>query len=156
MAAGLFYNLKTLHVEVELATEYAKDLVFANRRRDLEDQVYVFGKQQYRIQRLAKECQVIITDSPVLMGLVYAPDYPQCFRETVAWRFNQFPSINFYIERTSTYKALGRTQTEEQAREKDAEIKTLLGEFGVDYHIVTGNDEGLADALSVVRQKLDL
>jgi nicotinamide riboside kinase len=154
MAFGLSYRLKCLRVNVEFAGEYAKDLVWSKRHRDLEDQVYVFGKQQQRIQRLAKDCDVIVADSPVLMGLAYAQDYPLCFRQTVAWRFHQFDNINFFVNRVTEYDPIGRNQTEEEAQEKDREIFDLLDEFEVPFVRVDGNEAGLEDALNIVLERI--
>jgi nicotinamide riboside kinase len=154
MAAGLFYHLKCQRANVEYATEYAKDLTHDERHRALEDQVYVFGKQQQRIQRLTSHYDVIIADSPVLMGLVYSAGYPDCFRETVAWRFRQYDSMNFFINRCTEYDPIGRNQTEAQAREKDGEIRQLLADFEVEYHDVDGNEDGLLVALEKIKARL--
>ncbi len=156
LAFGLSYRLKCLRTNVEFAGEYAKDLTWAKRHRDLEDQVYVFGKQQQRITRLAKDCDIIVADSPVLMGLVYATGYPSCFRETVAWRFRQFKSINFFVNRASPYDPVGRNQTEAEAREKDAEIRAVLEEFSVPFHEVYGSEDGLEEALRIIRENLSI
>jgi adenylate kinase family enzyme len=154
LAAGLFYRLKAMHLEVELTSEFAKDLVYAKRHNDMNDQVYIFGKQQYRVQRLARDCDYIITDSPVLMGLVYAPDYPKCFRDTVAWAYDRNENINILVKRASAYNPNGRNQTEAEAIEKDAEIVALMHEFGLCYDVVTGNDEGLEAAVNIVRDRI--
>lgn len=154
MAAGLFYNLKIRHHNVELATEYAKDLVYANRHRDLEDQIYVFGKQQYRIERLATDCDVIVTDSPVLMCLTYAHDYPECFRDTVAWRFSKYNNINILITRDAPYSNIGRYQTEQEANQKQQEIICLMQEFNVPFIEVKGNGEGLDYLLEYLSEKI--
>jgi hypothetical protein len=156
MAFGLSYHLKCLRVNVEFAGEYAKILTWTKRHNDLEDQVYVFGKQQRFIQRLAKDCDVIVADSPVLMGLVYAQTYPECFRQTVAWRFNQFRNINFYVTRDAPFDPIGRNQNEDEAKQKDAEIRSLMAEFNVSFTEVPGSEAGLHQALSVIRNELNI
>jgi nicotinamide riboside kinase len=156
LAAGLFYRLKCVHADVELTTEYAKDLVHSNRMQDLEDQVYVFGKQQHKIQRLAKQYKIIITDSPVLMGLVYATEYPQCFRETVAWRFNQFNNMNFLVHRNAPYQKKGRNQTEIEAQAVHERIVNLMHEFSVPYSEISGSDAGLDALEKIVRERLSI
>ena len=52
-ASGLFYEMKKARLEVELVTEYAKDAVWEGRTSLLDDQIYIFAKQQRRISRLA-------------------------------------------------------------------------------------------------------
>ena len=53
-AAGLFYEVKKLKLNVELVTEYAKDAVWEKRHNLLDDQIYIFAKQQRRISRLKR------------------------------------------------------------------------------------------------------
>lgn len=132
-AAKLFAELKDRGVNVELAGEYAKDLTWARRFGTLADQIYVFGKQHHRIFRLVQDCDVIITDSPILMGLAYAADYPTCYTETVSWAFNRYRNLNFLIERTKPYNPKGRNQTLDEAKQKDFEILQLLSRYKVPF-----------------------
>ena len=65
-AAGLFYEMKKRQLSVELVTEYAKDMVWENRQNILDDQIYIFAKQQRRIARLRDHhIDWVITDSPI-------------------------------------------------------------------------------------------
>ena len=45
-------------------TEFAKDLTWENRQNTLENQLYVFAEQHHRVNRLKKQVDVVITDSP--------------------------------------------------------------------------------------------
>jgi hypothetical protein len=155
MASGLFYTFKNHGKNAELAGEYAKDLVWSRRQHTLQDQIYVFGKQHHRIFRLIEDVDLIIADSPILLGLAYAQDYPQCFRDTVNWAFNQYNNINFYIERVKPYNPKGRNQDLDGARAKDDEIKALLKEYNTPYISVPGNDVGLNLIVSEVLKKMD-
>jgi adenylate kinase family enzyme len=125
-AAKIFAALKDRGINVELAGEYAKDLTWEGRHRTLADQFYVFGKQHHRIYRLVTDCDVIVTDSPILMGLAYADGYPQEFKQTVRWAFNRYRNLNFLLKRTKPYNPKGRNQTLEEAKQKDVEILRLL------------------------------
>jgi hypothetical protein len=125
-AAKIFAALKDRGINAELAGEYAKDLTWARRFGTLADQLYVFGKQHHRIYRLAQDCDVIITDSPILMGLAYTADYPADFKRTVRWAFERYRNINFFLERTKPYNPKGRNQTLEEAKQKDLDILRIL------------------------------
>lgn len=153
-ASGLFYNLKTAGVNAELAGEFAKDLVWSGRQRTLQDQIYVFGKQHHRIFRLKEDVDVIIADSPILLGLAYANDYPSFFRDTVHWAFDKYNNINFLLKRVKPYNPKGRNQTSEQSDEKHHEIANLLTEFNVPHYLVNGNEEGLKFITSRVLEKI--
>lgn len=157
MAAGLFYRLKVQSVNAELSGEYAKDLTYVGRHYELRNQIYVFGKQQHRIERLTKDCDVIISDSPLLMNLVYFPeDYPQCVRDTVKWAFNRYDNINFLIHRDAPYQSVGRNQSEEEAQQKHVEIEAVLKAHNTPYVDIKGNDEGLETLVEVVSRRLCL
>jgi hypothetical protein len=150
-ASGLFQNRG---VNAELTGEYAKDLTWSKRHYTLQDQIYVFGKQHHRVWRLQEDCDIIISDSPILLGLAYADQYPECFKETVYWAFNQYDNINFFVNRVKPYNPKGRNQTAEQSNEKGIEIKNLLLRWNVPYTEVNGNEEGLNTITDQVLQKI--
>jgi hypothetical protein len=142
LAAGVFYDLKSQGVNAELAGEFAKDLVWAGRQNCLRDQLYVFGKQHYRIHRLKNDVDVVVVDSPILLGLAYAEHYPDCFKQTVKWAFDQYNNLNFYVNRVKPYNPKGRNQTEEESDAKGVEIQNLLSDYKVGHYRVNGNDAG--------------
>lgn len=155
-ASGLFYNLKNQGINAELTGEYAKDLTWAKRQHTLQDQIYVFGKQHHRVWRLTHDCDVIISDSPILLGLAYAPSYPQCFKDTVHWAFNQYDNINFLIRRVKPYNPKGRNQSEEHSNQKHVEITKLLEDYNVPYWMVNGDKEGLDYITKIVLTKVNI
>ena len=70
-ASGVFSELKRIGVNCEYVQEYAKDLVWGKNFKALSNQIHVYGEQHNRIFRLKGEVDVIITDSPPVMGMVY-------------------------------------------------------------------------------------
>lgn len=142
-ASGLFYNLKNEGVNAELTGEYAKDLTWAKRFNTLQDQIYVFGKQHHRVWRLQEDCDLIISDSPIIMGLAYAQDYPRCYKDTVKWAFDLYDNINFLIKRVKPYNPKGRRQTAEESASKHVEIQDLLSSYNIHFWNVDGDKEGL-------------
>ena len=86
-AAGLYYRMKMAHHNVELVTEYAKDLVYADRLEGmLDQQEYIFAKQNNRLHRLRNKTDWVVTDSPILLSTVYVNEGWQCvekFKELV-------------------------------------------------------------------------
>ena len=126
IAAELFATLKKQGYEVELVTEYAKDKVWEESYKTLENQIYVFSKQLHRMWRLKDKVQFIITDSPLLLSIIYDKDKNEDLKNLVITKFNSFDNINIVINRSTVYNQNGRYQNEEQANEIDKEIKELL------------------------------
>jgi tRNA uridine 5-carbamoylmethylation protein Kti12 len=156
MAAGLFYRLKSKNVNCELTGEIAKDWVWEGRNNVLDDQIYVFAKQQRRVLRLNGKVDVAICDSPTIMGLVYMDKsrYPNCFGELVDWQFNQYENVNFLLERTKPYNPKGRNQSEEESVALHADIKQLMTEYNIPYQSVQGNAAGLDMVEAAVLERL--
>ena len=136
-AASTFSNLKKAGYNAEIITEYAKQKTWLLDRKTLLCQPYVTAKQLYKQYIVNEEVEVAVTDSPILLGLVY-PGFgiSPAWKEGVVHQFNEFRNLNFLITRNSKlhpYNPKGRSQTEEEAIAKDAEIAAMLNHFKVPY-----------------------
>lgn len=139
-AAGLFFEMKKRQLEVELVTEYAKDMTWEKRHNILNDQLYILAKQNRRVHRLIGQVEWVITDSPLLLGLVYKSEsYYENFDNLVMEIFDSYDNHNFLISRDFAYQSSGRNQTAEQAVEVDDAIKSLLDNRDISYHQITNN-----------------
>lgn len=147
-AAGLFYNLKSRGINAELTSEFAKQLTWDSRQHTLEDQIYVFGKQHNKLRMLLKDVDVVITDSPLLLGVVYSDAYPQFFKDTIWWAFEQFNNYNILLERTKAYNPKGRNQTLEESDAIQEKIVALTE--NILYLKTTGDPEGLDEILEII------
>ena len=52
--AYIFSKLKLAGINAELITEFAKDKVWEDNHAALSNQLYIFGKQNYKISRCEK------------------------------------------------------------------------------------------------------
>jgi len=145
-ASGLFYKMKLMGLKVELVREYVKDMVY-EERDILTDQLYIFGKQQRRQKILNGNVDWIVTDSPIILSAVYAPEvYYNSFQPLCLEVFNTYNNYNFFINRKKEYLQLGRTQTEQEARDIDYRVLDYLEDKNLKYVVVDG-DEDVVDTI---------
>lgn len=150
-AAGLFFEMKTRDMEVELVTEYAKKLVWQQRHNTLKDQFYVTAKQNHRMSVLKDQVEYCITDSPIILGMFYSPNYyPGTYKEFILDVFNSYDNLNIWIERTKKYNPIGRNQTEIEAREADKGIRKILDDNGIPYFKVMGDHTAPQQILELI------
>lgn len=133
LCAQIFYLLKSNNIEVEMATEYVKDLVFEESFKKIENQIYIFGKQHNRLYRLKDKVKVTITDSPLINSVVYYNGKNPHFEDLIIWEFKEMNNLTFYLERKFEYVQNGRMQSLEDAKKVDTKYKTLLDKHNIDY-----------------------
>lgn len=140
LAAGLFWFFKTNRLTlkhsyvIELVREFAKDLVWAQDLYTLKNQVYVTSTQYHRMYVLNGKVDMAITDSPLLLGLLYG-DYPASYKPYLLDLHNTFNNLNIFIERKVPFEQEGRQQNEIEAIDKDREIKNILTENNIEFII---------------------
>lgn len=143
-AAYIFSQLKMAGVNAELVTEFAKDKVWEGNKEVFKNQAYIFGKQYFKISRCADKVDVIITDSPLLLSIVYNdnPVLGDSFNETVKNVFSSFNSMNYILSREKEYNPVGRNQTESEAKEVDIQVRAMLDQEKIPYEVVAGSKLG--------------
>ncbi|MDD4188278.1 MAG: hypothetical protein PHX04_05955 [Bacilli bacterium] len=156
LATDIFSRLKKLNVETELALEFAKDLVWEENFNTLKNQMYVFGHQLHRIERLIGKVDVVITDSPLLLSIIYRPEYlSNVFDKLVLEVFNSYNNLNYFIERTHNYNPNGRVEkTLEEASIKDNQIRQLLINNNITYKSIVGNEEYIKNIIGSIIEKV--
>lgn len=154
IAAGLFYFMKLRGYNVELVTEYAKDLVYSDRLALLDDQQeYIFTKQNYRMHRLRDKVDWIVTDSPLLLSCVYVnDDWPSAktFRQLVIETFGRYDNINIFLNRPSIFQREGRVHNLEQSMKIDDKIKFWLSKINAHYTTIDATDHACEDIMNLI------
>lgn len=144
MCAGLFYKLKTQGVECEMAREWAKDAVWEGRHSVLgpEHQAYIFGKQLKRLKDLVGKVEVVVTDAPLLLSLVYGANESPAFKAFVEEQNDRFDNLDVRVRSVRQFSPVGRVQ--QTAEESDA-IGALMDEVleGRQFLTVDGDPSGL-------------
>lgn len=156
-AAIIFAALKKAGVNAELVTEFAKDKTWEHNSTALSCQEYVFGKQSYRLRRCRDDVEVIVTDSPLPLSLIYNndPALDHHFTGVVMNVFNTYENLNFFINRVKPYNPKGRNQTAEESDQISIRIKDLYRNLGIGFTEINGDDEGYAYAVGAVLDYLE-
>lgn len=145
MAAQIFFLLKTAGVNAELVTEFAKDKTWEHNLKALGVQEYVFGKQSYRLARCRDDVEVIVTDSPLPLSIIYnhneALDKDKHFSQTVLNVFNTYNNFNYVLKRVKPYNPKGRNQTEAESDALFQPIVDLLNDLQISFQTCDGNEE---------------
>lgn len=155
ICASVFHALKIKGIETEMALEYAKDVVWEESYKKLENQIYIFGKQHYRVWRLKGKVQVVITDSPLLNSILYDKTNNQLLKDLVISEFKKLNTVNFYIDRDVDYNPNGRMQTLEQALDVDRRYIELLDSNQIDYTKIPKGEVGVNTILEKIINRIN-
>lgn len=95
-----------------MVTEVAKDKTWEHNSLALGCQEYIFGKQSYRLRRCRDDVEVIVTDSPLPLSLIYLNDKDlnkdNAFQKVVMNVFNSYSNLNYLVLRDKPYNPKGR------------------------------------------------
>jgi nicotinamide riboside kinase len=156
-AAYVFSMLKLNNINVELVTEYAKDKIWEGSLNVLENQIYVFGKQQHRLYRVRDKVDVVVMDSPLLLSAIYDKSQSELFKNLIIEEFNKYDNLNIFIERIKSFKYInnGRIQNEEESIAVDNKIKAFLNDNSFLYYSHIGSKDNLNNLLTFIMEYID-
>jgi nicotinamide riboside kinase len=145
MAAGLFNILKLNNYSTELVAEFAKEKIHEENWVAIKYQPYNTSNQMYRQYIAEKNYDIVITDSPYILGIVYdeepLPVIRRTYKEFLISTFCSKNNLNYFITRNNqrVWDQIGRCHTLEESIEKDKDIKTLLDNENINYISVDCN-----------------
>jgi hypothetical protein len=144
-AAGLFYYLKSQSINSEIIVEVAKEKVWAEDFKSLGCQPYITGKQLYRQWRLNGKVKYAVTDSPLLLGLIYSGfGCDENWEKSVLHQFSLFNNVNVFLKRNSDahpFQQEGRMQDEDECRLIDEKIKKLLNDNNIPFYEIEVSED---------------
>lgn len=156
-AAYIYSKLKLDGINCELVTEYAKDMVWDQNKKAIYNQAYIFGNQYYRISRLENEVDVVITDSPLLLSIIYNKDkrLGNEFIQLVKAVSNSYENrIDILFKRVKQYSIVGRLHNEKESNELFDNIKDLLDIVSPNYGIVEATEKGYNHVIDIIKEQL--
>jgi hypothetical protein len=141
LAARIFSELKLLGKNVELVTEYAKQLTWLKDFDSLRNQYHVSSQQYKMIKNLEEVVDVVVTDGSLLHGLAYnvmdrenTSNVDKTHKAILQWH-NEFDNLVIFLERSSKYpyQQAGRGQTLAEAIHTDNILKYMLFENKIEF-----------------------
>lgn len=136
LASELFVYMKKRGLNVELASEYAKDLVYEERYTTIQDQVYLLAKMNHKLQMYKKaKLDYVICDSPLLLNIMYKQHQymmnyldDKVFSDFCINLNNTYDRLNFFITKDSSFKyqQIGRVESESESKTYISRLKNIL------------------------------
>jgi len=124
-ALGITHELKKRNFSCEYIPEYAKDLVYEDRLRTM-DQLDIFCEQYARVRRAYNQVDLVITDSPLLISKIYDNTKMMNFPKFVEEVNSKFRNFNILIERRHEYVNEGRIHNEEESLKIHTQVYHML------------------------------
>lgn len=142
-AAGIFHKLKSNDVDCELINEFAKEKTWEQNSEALNDQFFISASQHYKQSILNGKVDVVITDSPLLIGLFYYNEknkiINRAFNIFIEETFKRQNNVNFFIRRKKKFNPNGRNHNEIESKSIDESIKTFLQNKNIPFYEIDGD-----------------
>lgn len=119
--------------KVEYVPEFAKFATWSNNTSALRDQIYMFAKQENRLEVLSRaNLDYVVMDGPLPLALLFQPDsYYANYEPLVMEVFNSFDNVNFYLRKNENipYKTSGRNETEQESMMLDKALRAIISRY---------------------------
>ena len=139
-ASYIFSQLKWTGYEAEIVTEFYKDLLWAQEEKAKKNQIYVFGNQYFKIDRLIGEVDFVIVDSPILLSLIY--DDNKELSQLALSEHLKMNTLNVFMNRKIPYSSVGREQEGPEALIIDNKINGMLMSHNIPFIEIDGTQTG--------------
>ena len=155
IASDLFVRFKRKELDVEIVSEFAKELVWEKRNEAFDDRLYMHAEQNHRLMMMNGNLDYIITDSPLILTSVYnnfyledkhTKEYNKMIDDVTLQTFNSYNNITFLIERETGYDTNGRRESLDEAKAIDERIIKYLEDNNIQY-IKIKDRENAADEI---------
>lgn len=110
-SAGLYSALKAKGINVELGREYCKNFFYEETEYKLANQMLITGKQIEQVETFKHGgCDVVIMDSPILLGAMYTELYENDYAlsQAITRQFNKYDNFNILLKRDVEFQPIGR------------------------------------------------
>lgn len=135
-AAMLYFKLSSMGYKVELVSESTLDLIKNDQKIITQDNIFNVQKKKFNV-----DADYIITDSPLLLSVIYDTRKNPDFNDKVLYEFLEYDNINVLLNRTVPYWNLSNDA--KYFPENDPlyiALKELLDFYNLDYIEIVGDD----------------
>ena len=134
LAAKLYSELNKTEYTVELAHEFAKEICWDGNEKLLKNQLYILGNQLHRIERLNGKVDIIITDSPLLLSIIYN-DMFENMKDITFETHHRYNNYNIFLGRDKNRRFIneGRKHNAKESIKLDNKIKNMLDKNSISY-----------------------
>jgi len=134
----LYLNLH--NKTVETIPDYAKSLVWQQNFEVLKNQYFIAQRQFEMLNLLDGQVQFLLTECSLPQVLYYNENYAENICDVSKTRaqilewYKQYDNINIFVERgEKKYVRSGRFQDEDQARDIDRGLRSVLVREGIEF-----------------------
>ena len=147
LASDLFSALKRKFISCELSSEYIKRKLREEAKKVVQNQIYIFAKQQFQLFGMKDNVEVIITDSPIFLSSVYDESKCKDLKNLIMKEYNRYTNLTYLIERSKTvpYEQEGRYQDQEGAKLVDNKVKKFMDKNKIKYKNINGIEPSSID-----------
>lgn len=165
LACELFVYMKKKGYKVEIASEYAKDCVYEEKFLTLQDQVYLIGKMNHKLQMYKNaNLDFVICDSPLLLNMFYKRHHykmnylnDKIFDDFCLGLNNTYDRINIFLttDKSIEYQKEGRIQNQEESNNYSKQIEQLLIDNNEKYTKVVNNiDLNIEQIFAIIQREM--
>jgi molybdopterin-guanine dinucleotide biosynthesis protein len=127
-ATSLFAQLKKRSIDVVLVTEFAHEKVVEENHTALSNQLFIWASQQYKVFAGYRHAQVVVTDSPILLGSIYNQDASPSLHDVILTEHHKYNNLNLVMQLDDEYpySMVGRIHSQEESKAIENRILELL------------------------------
>ena len=149
LASDVFSALKRRFISCELSGEYIKKKLREDARKVVQNQIYIFAKQQFQLFGMKDNVDVIITDSPIFFSSVYDESKCPHLAALIMKEYNQYNNLTYLLKRDSEvpYEQEGRYQDRKGAELVDARVRSFMHDYSITYRELEGIGEDSLESI---------
>ena len=153
-AARLFVELKLRNVDCEMHDEQARQCIQQGQIGALDVQPYLFGLQLYKLRTTAKNTDVVIMDSPLMLNPIYDKAKSSALRALVLEEHRRFRNLNLFCARPTNapHSMVGRVHDLQESIVLDERIKALLQAEGESFREIGEAEDHIRSAADEVER----